>query len=227
MPHALSLALFVCLLLPLPALGITYGFTGTVETVHDDFGFLDASVDPPDLPVTGSLDIDLSSTDTSSPFGVGLTHLSFQLGNYLFDASQNPHSISLIDNRDTGVPGVTVDVWQLAPMPVSDLSPATQSSGNFAGYAAQIEFFDNTSSQFHGTETAPMVPSSLAGWDQARLTPNALPSSGNVVAIDGRVQVQVNLGSWEALPVPEPRTGPLVALGLASLGLRARCRARS
>jgi hypothetical protein len=220
MPHALRAALLVCLLLPFPASAVTFAFTGTVdETVTDPENFLDDSV-APGIGVSGTYDVDLTTADGSSPFDVGVASLSFQLGNYGFDRTQDPHRITLIN--DTGPPGFIVDIWQSLSFAVGDLNPGTNYSGNFGGYAVRIEFFDNTATNFDGSETAPFVPSDLSDWSFGRLLLDSLDGSGSP---DGRVQVQVNFTSWA--PVPEPRTGVLLALGLASLAHHRRRRARA
>jgi hypothetical protein len=218
MPHAIRAALLVCLLLaPAPVAAASFTFSGVVSSVSDSQDLLDASV-ATNTPVSGTYDVDLSSSESSSPFDVGLARLVFQLGNYLFDASENPHQISLINDRVVSPsPLITVDVWQSRGIVLSDLSPATGVGGG--GYAALIEFFDYSSSQFDGTESAPFVPPDPSGWDQVRLTLNSLDGTG---AIDGRVQVQVDLDSWGATPVPEPHSAALLALGLAAFALRDR-----
>jgi hypothetical protein len=225
MPHALRVALLVCLCLPAPASALTFAFSGTVETVTDGSNFLDASV-APGTAVTGTYEVTPTSADGSSPFGVGLAQLSFQVGNYLFDTSQGSHTIALIDDRDTGIPGITVDLWQSLAIVATDLSPATNFSGDFGGYAAQIEFYDSESAVFDGSESEPFVPGDYpaAPWDQARLTLNSVNGSSN---LDGRVQVQVDITSWGLQPVPEPRSSVLLALGLASFAhQRRRARGR-
>jgi hypothetical protein len=226
MPHALCAALFVCLALAAPASAITYVFSGTVTTLSDGTDLLDASVDL-GTPVSGSYEVDPSSGSGGSPFAVGLAQLAFALGNYSFAANENPHELSLIDDRVVSPsPLITVDIWQSRGIVMSDLSPATNPGGGFAGYAAQLEFFDFSSSQFDGSETAPIVPSGLAGWDQVRLSLNSLmDDGGGSTSIDGRVQVQIDLDSWGAAPVPEPSSGSLVTLGVGCLVLRARRRA--
>ncbi|MGH7337502.1 MAG: hypothetical protein ACREI7_07990 [Myxococcota bacterium] len=235
MPHALRAALLVCLLLPASAGALTIGvtFAGTVEALFDPENLLDASVsgqpqsqnDPPATTVSGTYTVDLPGGAGGSPFEVGVAHLFFTLGNYTFDGTQSAHAIAMIDNQDTGIPGVTTDHWQTREITLSDLDPATQPTGNFAGYAGQIDFFDNTSTQFDGSETAPIVPSDLTGWEPThRLTLNFLKDNGDgTTSFDPqRFQLQVNLTSWSAQPVPEPRSAALLAFGLASLALRAR-----
>ena len=209
MPHAPSAALLLCLALgAVPAHAITIAFEGVVQSVVDSEDFLDGSVAPGTLESV-SYQFELTSADTSSPFGVGLARVIFSLGNYLFDASQNPHSISMIDDRPTGIPGVTVDVWQASAIVSPDLTPPSSSSGSFNGFAAQLEFFDFDSSVFDGDESAPIDPTDplvYSGWEQIRLTLNSLDGSNE---LDGRVQVQV--------AVPEPRGALLIGLGLAML----------
>jgi hypothetical protein len=101
---------------------------------------------------------------------------------------------------------------------VADLLGGTNSSGNFAGYRARIEFFDATATQFDGTETAPFVPDDLPSWTQARLILESLQDDGGgATSFDGRVQVQVNLTS-----IPEPHSAILIAFGLVSLAVRRR-----
>jgi hypothetical protein len=217
MPHALCAVLLLCLCIPAPALAVTISFTGLVQSVVDSDDFLDGSV-VAGAPVSGSYQVDLTSADTSSPFGVGLAQLSFQLGNYQFSASQNPHAVALINDRPTGIPGVTVDVWQSDAIVEPDLTPPSNSSGSFAGFAAQLEFFDFDSSVFDGSETAPIDPTDplfYSQWDQVRLTLNSLDGTNS---LDGRVQVQ--------MAIPEPRSALLLALGLALLATRDRQRLR-
>jgi hypothetical protein len=215
MPHALRVALLVCLWLPCSASAASYSFSGSIESVTDLDDFLDASVAPGVL-VSGTYEVDLATSDGGSPFTVGSAQLSFGLGNYGFDATQDPHSISLIN--DTGPPGFAIDLWQSGSLSVADLVGGTSSSGNFAGYRARIEFFDATASQFTGTETAPFVPDVVTGWTQVRLILESLQDDGGgATSFDGRVQVQVNLTS-----IPEPRSAMLIALGLVSLAVRAQ-----
>ncbi len=192
--------------------------------VTDTENFLDTSV-AQGLVVSGTYEVDTATSDGASPFTVGSSHLVFGLGNYGFDSTQDPHSISLIDN--TGPPGFAIDLWQSGSLVVPDLAGGTNFSGNFAGYRARIEFFDNSASQFDGTESSPIVPDDLVGWTLARLVLESLrDDGGGATSFDGRVQVQVNLSSWSATAVPEPRSSSLLALGLVSLALRARRRVR-
>jgi hypothetical protein len=223
MPHALRAALFLCLWLPAPATALTFAFSGTVETVTDTDDFLDGSVAPATV-VTGTFEVDPTSANTSSPFGVGLAQLSFQLGNYLFQASQDPHAISLINDHVVAGP-VTDDILQAAEILAPDLTPTSNSSGDFAGYLALIQFFDFDSTVFDGSETQPFVPGSVAApWEQVRLTLNSVDDSG---VYDERAKVQVDLTSWAVQPVPEPRSAMLLALGLASFAhQRRRARGR-
>jgi len=222
MPRFLAAALAVCICAPASAHALTVLFSGTVaEEVSDDFGFLDDSVGL-DTTVTGTYQVDPSNVIGSSPFAVGPARLTFQLGNYVFDASQDPHTISLIDNHivDPGTPPqppVTDDIWRSGAIAASDLSPATNPGGGFAGYAAQIEFFDFTSTALNGGETQPFVPADLTGWNDVRLTLNSVDGSGN---IDGTVQVMVRIESWSI--VPEPGTAVLLALGLVLIASRRR-----
>jgi hypothetical protein len=213
MPHALRAALLVCLCLPVPARALTLSFTGVIESVIDGSNFLDGSVTP-NAPVSGTYQVDLTTADTSSPFGVGAGHLVIAIGDYTFDAAQDPDTIALIDNRNTGIPGVTVDVWQSGALVDSELSPPSNSSGSFGGYVAQIEFYDFDSSVFDGSETAPIDPLDPAvypNWEQVRVTLNSVNGSLNP---DGRVVVQ--------LAIPEPRSGALLAVGVAALARRRR-----
>src|SRR2546428_10330151 len=116
MPPAIRVALVVCLCLPAAASASTLGFSfsGSIdETVTDPDQFLDGSV-APGVVVTGTYEVDPTTADGSSPFGVGPAHLSFELGNYTFDMTQDPHSIALIN--DTGPPGSEVDLWQSRPI---------------------------------------------------------------------------------------------------------------
>jgi hypothetical protein len=224
MPRLLAAALAVCVCAPASAHALTVLFSGTVaEEVSDDFGFLDDSVGL-DTPVTGTYQVDPSNVIGSSPFAVGPARLAFQLGKnvYVFDAIQDPHTISLIDDHivDPGTPPqppVTDDIWRSSAIVASDLSPATNPGGEFAGYAAQIEFFDFTSTALDGSETEPFVPPDLTGWNDVRLTLNSVDGSGN---IDGTVQVTVRIESWSI--VPEPGTAVLLALGLVLIAARAR-----
>jgi hypothetical protein len=225
MPRFMAAALAVWLCAPASAHAFTVLFSGTVaEAVSDDSGLLDDSV-ALGTTVTGSYEVDPSNLIGTSPFAVGPARLAFQLGNYAFDA-QDPHTISLIDDRivDPGTPPnppITVDVWQSGAIVASDLSPATQPGGGFAGYAAQIEFFDFTSTAFNGGETEPFVPADLTGWSQVRLDLNSLVSSGGgPPSIDERVHVHVRIESWSI--VPEPRAVVLLALGLVLIAARAR-----
>jgi len=225
MPHAVRVALLVCLCLPLAATAapLTYSFSGSIDSVTDSDDFLDSSV-APTVSVSGTYEVDPATTSSSSPFTVGPSHLVFGLGNYGFDQSQDPDTIRLIN--DTGPPGFEVDLWQSGSLTVSDLAGGTNSSGNFAGYAARIEFFDNTHSNFDGTESAPTIPDDIVGWTQARLILDSLKDNGDGTSSpDGRVQVQVNFSSWSI--VPEPNSSALVALGLVWLALRARQVSRS
>ena len=90
MPHALRAALLLCLALgPTPAHALSIAFSGVIESVSDDFDFLDASVFET-VAVAGTYQVDPTTADTSSPFSVGLATLSFSLGNYSFAASGNP-----------------------------------------------------------------------------------------------------------------------------------------
>jgi hypothetical protein len=225
MPHAVRVALLVCLCLPLAATAapLTYSFSGSIDSVTDSDDFLDSSV-APTVSVSGTYEVDPATTSSSSPFTVGPSHLVFGLGNYGFDQSEDPDTIRLIN--DTGPPGFEVDLWQSGSLTVSDLAGGTNSSGNFAGYAARIEFFDNTHSNFDGTESAPTIPDDIVGWTQARLILDSLKDNGDGTSSpDGRVQVQVNFSSWSI--VPEPNSSALVALGLVWLALRARQVSRS
>ena len=222
MPHALRVAVLVCLLgLPAPGFALTVDFSGTIDTVSDSFGALDGSVVRGGA-VSGTYQVVPSSSDMHTPFGVGPAQLTFQLGNYLFDQTQD-HAISLIDNQDTGIPGVTTDHWQSREIVKPDLSPSTSPSGSSVAYAAQIDFFDSESDQFDGNERAPFVPADLMGWEISRLTLNSVDNSGT---FNNRVKVQVNIDNWNVVPVPEPRSAALVLFGLASLAHRARKRAR-
>jgi hypothetical protein len=218
MPHALRVAVLISLCLPVSARALTVSFSGAVESVIDGSHLLDASVTTGAL-VAGSYQVDPTSASTSSPFAVGPARLAFALGNYEFDASQNPGSIALINNRP--VLSAAVDLWQTGEFVTPGLSPASGATGGDFAALAQIELNDFSASRFNGLERAPFVPSNLAGWDQALLRLDSIASNGS---IDGRVQVQVNLLSWSV--VPEPRSAVLLALGLVSLALRERRRAR-
>lgn len=226
MPHALRVALLVCLCLPAPAGATTFAFSGTiVDAVVDTGDFLDASVDIGTV-VTGTYEVTVSGTG-SSPFNVGVAHLSFQLGNYLFDQSQSSHTIALIDDHVLATDPFLVmdDIWEPAEMVDSELTPASNSSGDFGGYAALIQFFDFDSTAFDGNETEPFVPDSTAApWDQARLTLNSVDGS---LVYDNGVKVQAEITSWSVQPVPEPCTSLLLVLGLASFAhQRRRARGR-
>jgi len=230
MLHAVRVALVVCLCVAVArsATALTFEFSGSVESVTDlapPNNFLDDSVAT--AVVSGTYEVDVTTSDGSSPFTVGAAHLVFGLGNYGFDATVGSHSISLID--ETGPPGSEVDLWQSGSLVVPDLIGGTSFSGNFVGYQARIEFFDNTASQFDGTETAPFVPGDLLGWSQVRIVLESLKDNGDgTTSFDGRVQVGVNLSSWGVQQVPEPQSSALFALGLVSLALRARhCKFRA
>ena len=223
MSHALRVALLVCVCLAAPAAAApsSFVFSGTVGSVTDSGSFLDGSVAPGGA-VTGTYDVDPTSADSNSPFGVGLAHLVFQVGSYQFDATQNPHAISLRNDVATGVPGLVVDRWDASSFAVPDLAPATSSSGDFGGYIAQLTFFDFDATAFDGSESAPFVPGDPgAPWDQVSI---ALFSVNGASAIDNRVKVQMNLSNWSAAPVPEPRSAALLALELLSLAVRERRR---
>jgi len=223
MPHLLRAALLLAVLLPTPGAAAMFAFSGTVATVLDTSHFLDASVAAGNG-AAGTYTVDPTSASASSPFAVGAAQISFQLGDYQLTVSQDPSTIALI--HDTGPPVAPVDLWQSGVFTASDLSPATQSSGNFAGYSVQIEFFDNTASKLTGTETAPFVPPDLLGWSQARLLLDSLARNPDgSTSPDGRVQVQVNLDSWSV--VPEPRSSALLTLGLALLAVCAHRRVGS
>ena len=224
MPRYMAAAIAACLCVPVTAHALTVAFSGTVAMVTDDLDLLDASV-APGAQLSGTYEVDPSDVIGSSPFAVGPARLAFQLGGYSFDASQDPHTISLIDDRivipaSPPNPAVTVDVWQSGAIVDLDLSPATNPGSPFAGYAAQIEMFDFGSDAFNGGETEPFVPADLIGWNDVRLTLNSIVAGG---AIDGRVQVQVQIESWSI--VPETHTALLVAFGLVWLAVRGRPRA--
>ena len=223
MPHGLRAALLVCLCLSVhPAAAVTFGFSGTVGTVIDTEDFLDSSVAPTTV-VTGTYEVTPTSGDGVSPFGVGPAQLSFQLGNYLYSASQSSHTIALINDHDANPnppPVVLDDIWQAAEFAASELTPASNSSGSFAGYFALLQFFDFDATALDGNEDEPFVPgSATAPWEQVRLTLNSVNDS---LVYDNRVKVQVDITSWGVQSVPEARTGALLAFGLASLALRAR-----
>jgi hypothetical protein len=213
MPHALGAVLLLCLLLPGPAAALTITFSGFIETA-DNAGFLDASVQV-GTPVTINYVVDPTTGDLTSPFTVGTAQLTLQFGSYTFDSSVISGTISMLN--DTGPPGSTVDIWQSDLFKVSDLSPATTPSGSFGGYAAQLQFFDFDSSVFNGSESAPIDPTSPAfssAWDQVRIEFFSLDGSQNQSLA---VHLQMT---------PEPHTAALLALGLVSFAVRARCRAR-
>jgi hypothetical protein len=214
MPHARCVALLVCLLLPGPAAALTIAFSGFVETA-DNAGFLDSSVHV-GTSVTVTYVVDLTITDVSGPvFDVGPAQLTIQFGSYTFDAGPISGTIALLN--DTGVPGSTIDIWQSNLFNVSDLNPATTPSGSFGGYSAQLQFLDFDSTVFDGSESQPIDPTAPAfasAWDLVRIEFFSLDSSQNQTT---SVHLQM---------VPEPHSAALVALGLASLGLRARRRLR-
>jgi hypothetical protein len=233
MPHALrAAALLGCLLLlPVSATAAltAFDFSGTVTSLSNGFDMLDASVSDGSTPgapaattVSGTYQVDPTSEDKATPFGVGLAHLSFQLGGYLFQATQTSHTIALED--ETGAEGFEVDRWQSRAMLDSDLTPLTSNHGpGFAGYVAQIEFYDFERDVFDGTETAPFVPDAVDfPWNQARLTLNSVDGS---LIYDNRVKVEVNITRWTE--VPESRSAVLLALGLASIAWRERKRVRA
>jgi hypothetical protein len=236
MPHALRAAVLVCLLVSAPASAVTlaFGFAGTVseEDFRDDLDALDARVDPsPGNPVsvTGTYQVDLIESSPGGPIVAGAAQLSFQLGgslgHYSFDVSEDPHSIALINDRV--VLSTTIDLWQSHELTAADLAPATANHGtDFAGFAAQIEFNDFSATVFDGTETDAFVPDTTTGWDQVLIRLTRLSNAGGPPIIDSRVQVQMNLTDWHPVPVPEVRSGALLAFGLVPLGLRARRRVR-
>jgi hypothetical protein len=215
MPHALRVALFVCLLLPGPSAALTIAFSGFVETV-DNAGFLDSSVHV-GTPVTVNYEVDVTTADVSSPFAVGAAQLTIQFGSYTFDAGPITGTIALVN--DTGVPGSTIDIWQSNLFQVSDLNPATTPSGSFGGYSAQLQFFDFDSSVFDGSESQPIDPTAPAfssAWDLVRIEFFSLDSSMS----------QTTSVHLQMVPVPEPHTAALVALGLVPLAIRGHRRAR-
>lgn len=219
MPHALCAALLVCLLaLPAPALALSFAFSGTVESVTDTLAALDSSLDAAVVPVTGTYEV----VPSSSPFAVGFAHLVFWVGNYLFDSSEDSHSIALINNRPVATS--VVDLWQSHEIAVADLGPATANHGSdFAGFAAQIEFHDFEATVFDGNESEPFVPDALgAPWNDVRLALVRLKRNGDLsTSFDSRVLVGVAITSWT--PVHGPRSAALLALGIAFLaGARRR-----
>lgn len=227
MPRLLTAALAVCLCVPASGSALTVAFSGTIDSVLDDSGVLDASVAPGAL-VSGTYTVDPSDVIGSSPFAVGPGRLAFQIGSYAFDATDASHTIALVD-QEIAIPAappnpaVTVDVWRSGLISAPDLAPATSPGGDFAGYAAQIEFFDFDSAAFNGGETEPFVPADLIGWEQVRLALHALVANGGGPAqIDDLVKVQVNIASWTVLPVPETDTAALLAVGLVWIAARRR-----
>jgi hypothetical protein len=224
MPQALRFALLVCLCLsfaaPTPAL--TFSFSGFVETADpaDSSGFLDSSVHV-GTSVTVTYVVDLDTEDDTNPFDVGPAQLTIQLGSgpdpYTFDAGPISGTVALLN--DSGPPGATVDIWQSDLFKVSDLSRPTTPVGSFGGYSAQLQFFDFGSSVFDGTESQPIDPTAPAfssAWELVRI---------EFFSLDGSMN-QTTAVHLQIVPIPEPHSAALLALGLVPLAVRARRDAR-
>ena len=219
MPHALRVALLLCLLVPSAARALAISFSGSIDSADpaDNSGFLDASVHV-GTPVTVNYVVDLSSADASSPFTVGPAQLTIAFGSYTFDLGPLTGTIALLDN--TGPPIAPIDIWQTNLFKISDLSPATTPSGSFGGYSAQLQFFDFQGGVFDGGETQPIDPTDSAfstAWDLVRIEFFSLDGSQN----------QTTSVHLQMVPVPESRSATLLALGLAALALRERGKFRA
>src|SRR5262245_48072122 len=165
MPHFIATALAVCVVCaPAFASALTVAFAGTVLSVRDESAALDVAI-APGASVSGTYQVDPSDVIGASPFAVGPARLAFQIGGYAFDATEPSHTIALVNGELGGL----VDVWRSGLITTPDLAPATDPGGDFAGYAAQIEFFDFDAAVFNGGETEPFVPADLIGWEQVHL----------------------------------------------------------
>ena len=205
----------MCVCAAVRASALTVVFAGTVETVRDDSALLEVAI-ATGAAVTGTYEVDPSDVVGTSPFAVGPARLAFQIGGHAFDATDGAHTIALV-NDEIGL----VDVWRSGQIAAPDLAPATDPGGEFAGYTAQIEFFDFDAAVFNGGETEPFVPADLIGWEQVRLRLDALVANGGgAPQIDPDWQVQVHITSWTV--VPEAGTGALFALGLVLIAVRRR-----
>jgi hypothetical protein len=214
----IAAALALCVCVPASASALTVAFAGVVLSVRDESVLLDVAI-APGAAVSGTYEVDPSGVVGTSPFAVGPARLAFQIGSYAFDATEASHTIALVDEELGGL----VDVWRSGLITTPDLAPATDPGGDFAGYAAQIEFFDFDSAVFNGGETEPFVPADLIGWEQVQLRLDPLVASGGgAPQIGADWQVQVDIESWAVVPVPESRTAVLLAFGLVLLAARAR-----
>jgi hypothetical protein len=212
---AATLALISCL--PAAAAALVIEFGGNVCGLIDPGGRLDESVanctpGSPGIPgtrVTGTYEVDPTPLVGGLPGEVGAARLVFQIGNYTFDATQNPHAITL--QNDLGP--VPVDIWSTRQFVLPELDPAIPQELNGAGYGAGLQLFDGIAhTQITGNETEPFVVTDLTGWNIKRLYLNALVADGTGGTAIGSLQIQVDLDSWQV--TPEPCTGALLALGL-------------